>query len=148
MRGISEPQSSPTGNPVLGREAPLRNRFGFVAGWACGCRYDTFPGREGFFCHDDRSPCGFCSSLRRGLPSESRRDLSAFRDQSTKPVEVSGSRGGSLGRFVSSLAVPGPTVCKVTDEWNVTGRSIALRRSMSEIGILRQLTSKTHAAGP
>lgn len=131
-RYFAEPQSSPTGNPVLGREVPLCNRFGFVARRPCGCGCDTFPGREGFFSHDDRSPRGFCSSLRRGLPSESRPDLSAFRDRSTEPVEVSGSRGASLGRTVSSLVVPGPPACKVTGEWNATAPSIALRLSVHE----------------
>src|SRR4029077_4624783 len=56
----------------MGGEAPLCNRTGFDARRARCCRCDSFPGREGFISHDDRSLCGLRSSLWTGVPMESR----------------------------------------------------------------------------
>jgi hypothetical protein len=124
IRGyFAEPQSS-IGNAVLGGDAPLCNRFGFDARRPCCCRCNSFPGREGFISLDDRSICGFCSSLWTGLPVESRPDLSTFRNQSTKPLEISGFRRDSVGCSLSPLVVAGPPACEVKDKWNDTVTSI------------------------
>jgi len=100
----------------MGGEAPLCNRFGFDVRRPCCGRCDSFPRRERFISHDDRSLCGFRSPLWTGLPVESRSDVSTFRNQSKKPVEVSGFRGDSLGFSFSPVVVPDPPACKVRDK--------------------------------
>src|SRR5450631_3318888 len=77
-RCFADPQSSPTGKPDLGGEAPRCNRCSLDARRARRCRCDSFPGCEGIISDDDRSLCSVCSSFWTGLPLESRPDLSTF----------------------------------------------------------------------
>jgi hypothetical protein len=101
------PSSQPT-PPILGREAPCANRDYPDSRGAARHRSNQFCRHQRRLRNDCRLGCGSSLALWAWVPVESRRNLSAFRDQSPEPLEVFDSRRRPMGRSVPDLVVPDP----------------------------------------